>query len=79
MKICDPNLGDGGNRPDDCIERPTSLTNIHTIRMERLNTYEIPQEPVEQRETSAVSANFGRFFCYFKSQFREFLVQMGRI
>ena len=62
MKICGPNLGDGGNRPEDCIARPTSLTNIHTITMERLNTYEIPQEPVEQRETSVVSANFGRFF-----------------
>ena len=45
----------------DCIARPTSLTRIHTIIMEGLNTYEIPREPAEQTETSAVCAIFGRF------------------
>ena len=34
--------------------------------MEGLNTYEIPQEPVEQRETSAVSAILTRFFVILK-------------
>ena len=45
--------------------------------MEGLNTYEIPQEPVEQKETPAVSAIFGRFFGHFKTLFRAFLARKG--
>ena len=35
--------------------------------MEGLNTYEIPREPAEQTETSAVGTLFGRFFGHFNS------------
>ena len=58
--------------PADSILRPTTLSWIHTMRIERLITYGTPWKPPGWIKTSILGAIFGRFFSHFKTLFRAF-------
>ena len=64
-------------RPADSFEISISINKIHTVTMEGSNTYGTPREASESTKTSTVGAIFGRFYGYFKTMCRVFLIQRG--